>query len=1312
MFIAAKFGDPVLGIDLHMVMVPTPAGPVPTPLPHPFIGVVFDPLGAAIGAALGAIFGGGGPVLINSLPAGNTGMEVRGQPHLPTPPGVSFAPNDVPDFKGTIVTGSKTVSFAGSSAARLTSLVSTCGFPLNLPTSVCLAIPMGAPVLVGGPTSMDSMAAVTRGIRTKWFSTLLHNLLKPGKRLSWIICFLTGHPVDVVSGEVLTQAVDFELPGPLPLVFERSYYSRDRADGPLGPGWHHPLNASVQEAEDGRVKVYLPDGRESPHEALAIGESQWDAIDRYTLSRSQHGYRLTFWDGRALHFEPVKGASVSHALVKITDRCNNVIALRYRDGRLAEVTDSVGRKLAFQCSGGRITAVRLQRRDGEWIDLVRYGFDAEGRLTTVLDPRKAPFRYAYRGGVLVKETNRNGFSFHFEYDDDEPDGWCIRTWGDGGLYDRRITYDKHRHVTVVDDGRGGRTMYYGNSGGLVDREIDPTGRETRYEWDQACRKVAEVDGLGHRTEWVYDARGNKTLERDALGHETQWHYSDLNVPTERTDAAGNVWTRVYDARGKLVSMTNPLGEVALSQHDRRGNLRLAEDPTGRKLTLRYTDAGELAEVVDFEGHATRYTLDDRGQVIGQIDALGGDTAITRDACGRPVSVRRPDESLLQVAYDAEGNVIERTDALGNVTRYRYGGFNKLVEQIDPAGGSVRYTYDTEEAVVGVINELGEEYRFELDLAGRVLKERGFDGRTLEFLHDRAGRCIETSNGQRKRTKIERDPLGRVVKQTVPRKPVLGDPIPKGEVYEYAYDALGGLVRAANGACAIELTRDALGRVIEERADSQSIASRYDRAGSRVGRTTSLGHEASYGFDGNGGLLDVTFGQDPRWKDFSLESLETRGPLHAPWTAKLTRDPLGSEAERRLPGDVVSRWERDRVGRPQAHRIAREGETVSAVGYRFRSYEQIAGLIDTQEGPTWFEHDARSYLVAAKRPDGSVQHRSPDAVGNIYRSVDRSDRAYGKGGVLREANGVQFLHDEDGQLVAKVLPDGKRWAYEWDHAGQLQAVTRPDGQKVSFAYDALGRRVRKTFAGRTTTFVWDGDELVHERTEGAAAITWVFEPGTFAPLAKVEGEKRYGVVTDHLGTPTALLDEAGRLAWKAQLDVYGVARTDVMKTSCPWRWPGQYEDEETGLYYNRFRYYDPEAGRYISQDPIGLDGGFELYGYTHDPFAEIDPFGLAFQGPSRASTAWEHIFDRHWYGGATAKLSGIKDIFGSLEKSEIKQVVDAAWEARKKVKTQDAQIKYIAEVRNRLWSGKIEMWFNTETKELETAYPKGRKPGCK
>jgi RHS repeat-associated protein len=91
----------------------------------------------------------------------------------------------------------------------------------------------------------------------------------------------------------------------------------------------------------------------------------------------------------------------------------------------------------------------------------------------------------------------------------------------------------------------------------------------------------------------------------------------------------------------------------------------------------------------------------------------------------------------------------------------------------------------------------------------------------------------------------------------------------------------------------------------------------------------------------------------------------------------------------------------------------------------------------------------------------------------------------------------------------------------------------------------------------------------------------------------------------------MLDEQGGTSWSADINVYGELRNVVgEKAACPFRWPGQYEDEETGLYYNRFRYYDPEAGEYVSQDPIGLRGGFHFASYANDPLTLTDPLGLS------------------------------------------------------------------------------------------------------
>ncbi len=202
------------------------------------------------------------------------------------------------------------------------------------------------------------------------------------------------------------------------------------------------------------------------------------------------------------------------------------------------------------------------------------------------------------------------------------------------------------------------------------------------------------------------------------------------------------------------------------------------------------------------------------------------------------------------------------------------------------------------------------------------------------------------------------------------------------------------------------------------------------------------------------------------------------------------------------------------------------------GLRAAVTDQIGAIIDSQTGPTRYQYDPRGHLIAGLFASGEVQHRQSDAVGNLFRTADKSDRRYGRGGRLERANGTEYRYDEHGNLAQKTLADGARWRYDWTPAGRLQAVTRPDGRQVCFQYDALGRRIRKEYDGAVTEYVWDGNDMVHERVVRGDSIepvvTWLFEPGTFAPAAKFEGKKRYAIVNDHLGTPSMLLTEAGKL----------------------------------------------------------------------------------------------------------------------------------------------------------------------------------------
>jgi RHS repeat-associated protein len=281
---------------------------------------------------------------------------------------------------------------------------------------------------------------------------------------------------------------------------------------------------------------------------------------------------------------------------------------------------------------------------------------------------------------------------------------------------------------------------------------------------------------------------------------------------------------------------------------------------------------------------------------------------------------------------------------------------------------------------------------------------------------------------------------------------------------------------------------------------------------------------------------------------------------------------------------------------------------------------------------------------------------PDAVGNLFRTTDRSDREYGPAGqVLRalddQGRWVTYDYDPEGSLTAKTADDGEHWEYRWHADGNMASVLRPDGTQVAFTYDALSRRVTKAYRGQTTHWVWDGDVILHEwveeeplappATDGGSStgvaqardalltevfrrgppdrgtvklpITWLFDPGSFALAAHIRDNRSFSFVTDHLGTPIAQLNPFGDALLDLGFKAHGQALVDVVQLPLtPARFPGQYEDYETGLFYNRHRYYDPTSGQYISTDPIRLAGGTGLARYVKDPSSMSDPLGLTEQ----------------------------------------------------------------------------------------------------
>ena len=378
-----------------------------------------------------------------------------------------------------------------------------------------------------------------------------------------------------------------------------------------------------------------------------------------------------------------------------------------------------------------------------------------------------------------------------------------------------------------------------------------------------------------------------------------------------------------------------------------------------------------------------------------------------------------------------------------------------------------------------------------------------------------------------------------------------------------------------------------------------------------------------------------------------------------WQASWVRDNTGLEVQRTFSSGVTVCTERDCFGREVRKSVRSGGIERGAYRYEWGIANRLLSKENELTGTVMrYDYDRFDFLIRQEITQGSetdVIYRVPDFVGNLFGTPDRKDRKYGAGGRLLEDPDCFYHYDDEGNLIfrefkrlqetgvrydrkrmekergVRCLATGTGWLYEWSSNGMLKKVIRPDGRPVEFRYDALGRRTAKQYLSKVTRWVWDGNVPLHEwsykipdmqpdKEENVPSkepteniTTWVFEAGTFVPMAKIQHGKQYSIVSDYLGTPIQMFDEHGNKTWDCILDIYGEIATFFEGHSlneCPFRYQGQYEDEETNLYYNRFRYYSPKTGSYLLQDPIGLVGNNPtLYGYVYDTNSWLDPFGL-------------------------------------------------------------------------------------------------------
>ena len=1267
--------DPVIGVDIHLVTIPP--SPV-VPMPHPYVGVLLRPqdfIAAAVSSfipppptaeqtgdadsaklaevghtvltmAVGML---GATVKIGGfIPRAVASTPTRSIPHIPMGAGWAAPSAAIPKNNGHAFMGSLTVladgmPFSGG-GAHLHLDCNDVGIPsvhkvpgMFLPTGVINPIPPARQILTSPvPVPLNPMAALARKCtgafgrfykkKTRKLADRLHSKVNRTIKseslknmLHKAICTVTGHPVDVASGTFFTDEEDFWLDGPVPLSWERTWYSRSDYRGPLGNGWHHAYDMGVvADTEEGTLTLRMSDGIPVAFPLPTAEEPSFILSERKEARLEQDG-GYCVWDmAEDLYYRFTRKEYDSVRLLESVTDCNG-LGIRFdytKEGLLRSITDSAGRRLRVEhdTRSGRILEIcgpHPEEPEKE-ITLASYEYDADGNMTLQRNAAGDVMTYEYAGRLIVKETWRNGLAWYFEYDGTGVGSRCVHTWGDGGIYDHRLTF--REGVTEVLDSHGELTVYH-HRGGLVWKKVDANGGEHLWRYDDSRRLLAQTDPLGNSTLYRYDRWGNCTDSSDPCGGSVSAVYPGKgnlrNRPVSVTTPDGGTWEFGYDRSGNLVSRTNPEGAVTRMTY-RNGAVASVKDPYGVVTRLAYDRFHNLTEASDSRGNTSLYGYDLLGRCVSVTNPKGAVQKREYDPVGRVVRVLDFDGNDIRLSYDGIDNLTEYRDNVQHV-EYGYSGMWKLTRRRDHRG-VVNFRYDREERLRRVTNERLQSYEFALDAVGNVTAEKGFDGAVRHYLRDRGGRVVRETLPSGTEREYGYDACSRVTRVSYP---TADDPD-----QTYAYGLSGRLVQASRGESTVEFAYNSLGLPTRETADGNTILRTYDHTGRILTLDSTAGASLRYTRNGYGELegFTATGGSDA----------DGTGS----WESAHRHDTLGFEVERILPGGVVRSFAYDDIGRLVDARTRKDSRTRHMRRYRWGVADRLLSVEDSRRGETRYSYTPTGQLERAEYPDGREQWRKSDQTGNLYPDPDMKLRRYLGGGRLEQDGEWHCEYDADGNLTERYLGTGRwldgkkdRWRYRWNADGSLAKVVRPDKREVEFTYDALGRRLSKSFGTTVTRWVWNGNVPLHQwkqhreysvmenrwntDTERRDMTVWLFDEESFVPVAMIKEGRSYSILTDQLGTPTEAYDTEGNEVWSRVLDMDGnVIEETGNKGMVPFLFQGQYYDRETGLAYNRFRYYSPKMGMYVSQDPIGLAGGIlNLYGYVDDTLSFIDILGL-------------------------------------------------------------------------------------------------------
>lgn len=950
-----------------------------------------------------------------------------------------------------------------------------------------------------------------------------------------------------------------------------TYQGRSGLEGAFGLGWFsdYEITLATSNQNINSKRLLLPGGVRINFVLQSDGSYATPSSPRYqgaVLKKVGGAWELKYKDGTLWRFGMVDEIGVTAAfLTEIVDPQGNAIQISRR-------------------SDYKITRIGTTERAHT------YTYGSNNLVSKISDPAGREMLLTYNAARRIETvTNADGGVTSYTYVDDNeypaspvctqgPDGLRIKTIKEPGI--ATITENFHgssRRVLRQTSNLGETRFAYTVTGACITNVSDPNkictaNCPTEDTWDNFLAgwrfyggqvvATRHIEPSGKETLRRFSAKGIILEKSDPDGVQSKKVLNAQNQVIQETDLMGRVTKYAYDAAGNVISEQDSLGRITDTQYDPKWN-----KPT---IVTRYLDNGSPV-TTQTQYHATN------GQPTKLNDAENRATTLGYTSRGELQSLTDPLSHQTQLAYNAAGDLIETKDPLGNQTRMQTDGAGRTIKTTTPKGFDWLQSWNGNSQPRIGTDPLNGKVERVYDDAYRLISIWDQNGHPVEtYTYDTRGNIASKTDATNKAETYQYDSANRLI-QTTTRK---------GEVITYAYDGQDRLTQIARPDATTSYSYDAAGRLIQIQEGSIKLQYEYDQADrlTREVQDTPQGfNSVEYQYD----TLDRRISRRVNGLDETKYTYNKAGQItqiqYKGETTSYQYDAAGRLISKSLPGNITQTSTLDAASR------------LTQI-----QYKNGATLIDQLD----FQYDAEGNITSKKLLNGSLNQDTP-----LTATYDIANRMTG---ITVNGKTYTLTYDNNGNLTGKQntadLSDAT--IYQWDARNRLTNISGP-GITASFNYDPLGRRIQRTVNGTTTSYLYDGSQAIGE-VRGGVTTNLLTGLNIDEAIARYASTGRLTQLTDQLGSVIRQINAAGATQSSTAYSPYGEASTtgDDQYNSTEYT---ARENDDTGLYFYRARYYDLVLKRFVSEDPIGTAGGINLMGYVRgNPVSYSDPTGEAAQ----------------------------------------------------------------------------------------------------